>query len=159
MQLTFSSIEEVREFIKSLKGTRGGKGGADDGENVNPTAGSAPPPLQPPSGGAAGQAQPQFNPGTGQAQPFAPQFQPPGQGAGFPGASAVDPALQAIVGRIVAKIDGALTNGQPADAVLKWFREQCGAEAANATLDQIKQMFLAKLPMASLENIAKLMGA
>lgn len=143
MKLCFDSIEETKEFVASLKGTRGKKGDSD----ADPTLNQAPPPAMPPPGQAAA-----FNP-----QPAA--FNPP---AGFPGAGAapgVDPATQAIVGRIAARIDGAIGSGQPADTVLTWFRSQCGAEAANATMDQIKQNFLPKLPMPTLEQIAKLMNA
>lgn len=147
MQITFESIEEVRDFVKThLKGSRGKVGDKEDGDT---TTGAAPAPLMPPQG-----QQVAFQP-TQQ-----PAFSPP-QG-GFPGSGAapgVDPATQAIVARINTRIDGAITSGQPADAVLTWFRTQCGAEAANATMDQIKQSFLPKLPMASLENIAKLMNA
>ena len=61
--------------------------------------------------------------------------------------------------RIIARIDSAIASGQPPDAVLNWFRGQCGAEAAAATMDQIKTVFLPKLAMPGLENIAKLMNA
>lgn len=139
MKLCFDSIEEVKDFVGSLKGTRGKKG--DDAEPQ--AANQAPAPLQPPA-----QQQPAFN--------------PPAQVAGFPGAGAApgtDPAVHALVERIVKRIDGAIASGQPADAVLTWFRGQCGAEAANATMDQIKQSFLPKLAAPALENIAKLMNA
>lgn len=142
MQLIFDSVDEVRAFVKNdLKGQRGKK---DEDEGTG-TTGTAPPPLMPPQGQPGGfQPQPQFSP-------------PPNQ---FPGgAPAIDPAVQAIVARIIAKVDGAIQGGQPADTVLTWFRSQCGAEAANATLDQIKQVFLARLAMPSLEQIAKLMNA
>lgn len=145
MQLIFDSVDEVRTFVKNeLKGQRGKK---DDGEGDAGTAGSAPPLAMPPQQGQ----QPAFNPQTA-------AFTPP---TAFPGGtpSNIDPATQAIVGRIVARIDGAIGSGQPADAVLTWFRGQCGAEAANATMDQIKQNFLPKLAMPTLENIAKLMNA
>jgi hypothetical protein len=152
MELKFFSIDEVKDFVKQLKGTRGGKGGSDDDSTAGAT-GQAPAPLMPGQGGPGGPTfqQPAFNPQPG----------PGAGGAGFPGnpSVGVDAATAAIVGRIVAKIDGAIASGQPADAVLTWFRGQCGAEAANATMDQIKQTFLYKLPMASLENIAKLMNA
>lgn len=144
MQLTFNSIEELRDFVKShLKGTRGGKN-TDDGDTNPAGTGGAPAPLQPP------QQQPSFQPPTG--------F--PGAGNMVPGgATEAAAATMAIVARINARIDGAIASGQPADAVLTWFRGQAGAEAANATMDQIKQNFLPKLPMATLENIAKLMNA
>jgi len=78
---------------------------------------------------------------------------------GFPGAPAGDSVVAGLVQRIVARIDSAIASGQPADAVLNWFRGQCGAEAAAATMDQIKTVFLPKLAVPGLENIAKLMNA
>lgn len=149
MQLIFESIDEVRDFVSKLKGTRGGKNNAADDDNAGPAV-AAPAPLQPPAGGVMG--------GPAMA---APSFVPPQ--AAFPGPAAaaapsVPPEILALVGRVVAKIDGALASGQPADTVLNWFRSQCGPEAANATLDQIKTVFLAKLSQPALENIVKLTG-
>lgn len=139
MKLCFDSIAEVKEFVGSLKGTRGKKGEGDDGEAIAGVAGQqAPAPIMPPAQQAA------FQPTA-----FTP---PPQPQTAFP---VVDP----IVARIVTRIEGAIASGQPADAVLTWFRGQCGSEAANATMDQIKQVFLPKLAMPTLENIAKLMNA
>ncbi len=134
-------FENEAEFKARIKNPRGGK---DDEPLTNNTA---PAPLQPPQGQPAA-----FQPGATAA------FNPP-QGGNFPGAPSIDSAGAAIVGRIVTRIDGAIASGQPADAVLTWFRGQCGAEAASATMDQIKQVFLPKLAMPTLENIAKLMNA
>lgn len=151
MQLIFDSVEECVDFVKNkVKGTRGGRNSAADDDNGGATGAQAPAPLQPPAGGVMG--------GPAMA---APSFVPP-QGA-FPGPGAatapvVGPEIMALVGRVVAKIDGALASGQPADTVLNWFRGQCGPEAASATLDQIKTVFLAKLSQPALENIVKLTG-
>ena len=143
MKLCFDSIEEVKSFVASLKGTRGKKGEGDEAEAPP----QVPAPLMP------SQAQPQaFNP-----TPAPATFQPPVNA--FPGASAGDPVVNGLVARIVARIDSAIASGQPADAVLGWFRGQCGAEAAGATMDQIKTVFLPKLAAPGLENIAKLMNA
>jgi hypothetical protein len=146
MRLSFDSIEEVKEFVANLKGTRGKKG--DDAETTE-VKGTAPAPLMPPAGGFAG----------------------PGAAAGFPGAAAVgggafpggvaqvDPAVQTVVTRIVTKLDAALASGSSnPEGALTWFRSHFGPEAAQATLDQIKQVMLARLPVATLENIAKMMG-
>ena len=141
MKLCFDSIEEVKSFVASLKGTRGKKGEGDEAEG----AAQAPAPLMP-------QNQPAFNP-----SPAPSTFQPPPNA--FPGAPAGDPVVAGLVARIVARIDSAIASGQPADAVLGWFRGQCGAEAAGATMDQIKTVFLPKLAAPGLENIAKLMNA
>jgi hypothetical protein len=152
MRLSFDSIDEVREFVKGLKGTRGGKGSDTD---EGPATGSqqAPAPIMPPQGQAGG-------------FPGAAGFAPPGPGAGqagggFPAAAATGPAPEvlALVQRISTKIDGAVASGQPAEGVLNWFRTQCGPEAASATMDQIKQIALPRMPVAALENIAKLMNA
>lgn len=145
MKLCFDSIEEVKEFVGSLKGTRGKKGEGDEAP-LTGTGQQAPAPIMPTNVATAA-----FQPSS------APAFQAP-QGA-FPGAPTGDPATAALVTRIVAKIDGALASGQPTDAVLGWFRGQCGPEAASATMDQIKQVFLPKLAAPTLENIAKLMNA
>lgn len=152
MRLSFDSIEEVKEFVAGLKGTRGKKG---EGESEAAT-GTVPPPMQPPAGGVAS-----FNP-TG----FAPQGQPAGQPGAFPaaGASGPDPAVLALAQRINARIDWCLTpapngGGQQADNILAWFRSQLGGEAANYTMDQIKQVALPRASVPTLENIAKLMAA
>jgi len=141
MQLIFDSVDEVKNFVKEhLKGTRRGKG---DGESETDTETQrAPAPIQPPTAFAP-------TPSTGFPAAPAPNVS-------FPAAS---PEVTALVTRISVKIDSAIAGGQPPDAVLSWFRQRCGAEAANATLDQIKGHFLAKLSIPQLEETAKLMGA
>jgi hypothetical protein len=153
MKLCFDTVEELREFVKNdLKAKRGGKA---DGADDTPAAGSAPPPLMPPTGG-----QPQgFNPGGMQG------FAAPGAGAGptggaFPAAGAqIAPEVAALVQRIIVKLDSAIASGQPADQALMWFRNQCGPDAANYTMDQIKQHGLPKLQQTQLDAIAKMMNA
>ncbi len=144
MRLSFDSIEEVKEFVKSLKGTRGGRNEPDEAPAM---AGTAPAPLATP-------ATTSF-PASG----FAPQAQP----AAFPGASgapAVAPEVLALVQRITSKLDAAIAAGTAnLEQALPWFRSQCGAEAANATIDQIKAQFLPKLTVPALDNIAKMMAA
>ena len=131
MRLCFDSIEEVKEFVASLKGTRGGKKGEAD--EATPPA-----PLAPPTGG----------------QPNAPAFNP-----GATHAPAIDPVVKGLVDRIVPRIDAAIASGQPAENVLTWFRQQCGAEAVNYDLNQIKTIALPKQSVPTLEGIAKLMAA
>lgn len=135
MKLCFDSIEEVKDFVGSLKGTRGGKGGKGDETEMPSVTGQAPAPLMP---------QAQFTPPGQQQQPTGPFG---------------DPAVTALAGRIAARIDSAIASGQPADQALAWFRGQCGAEASAATMEQIKSIFLPKMAVAGLENIAKLMNA
>lgn len=152
-EFKFFSIDEIKEFVGQLKGQRGGKNKSGDENDEGPTNGASPAPLQPNAGAPA------FNPGPA-AAPAA--FNPGAAPAGFPGAGAApqgDPAVAALVARIVPRIDATIASGQPAQTVLEWFRGQCGAEAANATLDQIKQHFLPKMTAAALENIAKLIAA
>jgi hypothetical protein len=151
MKLEFESIEEVKEFVTKLKGTRGGaKGGTDDEPQPS---GQAPAPLAPPTGG----------PATGFPGPGG--FAGPAGGA-FPAAAATGPAPEvvALVQRISARIDVSIKPppdglGQPAENVLSWFRQQCGAETANYTMDQIKQSALPRLTVAQLDGIAKLIAA
>lgn len=163
MKLCFDSIEEVKEFVTQLKGTRGGKGkdkdeGGDEAPATNvaqPTAvNQAPQPLQPPAAGEG-------FPGTGGPAPGAAGFTPPGGASPFPAASApvLVPEIAGLVNRISTRIDSAISGGQPAETVLAWFKGQCGPEAANATMDQIKTVFLPKAAQPTLENIAKLMNA
>lgn len=146
VKLSFDSVEEVRNFVKEeLKGVR--RGGKDDEAAGGQPGNTAPQPLNPPVGG----------PATGFPGPTA--FAP--QGGGFPtGAPVLAPEVAALVGRIVTRVDGLITSGQqPADQILNWFRQQCGPEAANATMDQIKQVFLPKASQPTLEDIVKLIGA
>ena len=141
MKLEFNSIEEVKEFVAQLKGTRGKKGDGD-GE-AGP---QAPAPAMPP-------AAPAFQ-GPGAAHGFvAPAANP------FPPAGTSEPHIAALVHRIGVGIDAQLARGSDPNNALTWFRQQCGPEAAAATMDQIKTVFLPRLPHAALENIAKLTGA
>lgn len=145
MKLCFDSIEEVKDFVKGLKSPRT-KGGSDD--EGQPGTGQAPTPLQPPSG---------------------TQFAPPAGGAGFPGpvqggafpavTNGPAPEVLALVQRIAARTTKLIQEGQSADQMLTWFRGQCGPEAAQATLDQIQQVFLPRASVPTLENIVKLTGA
>lgn len=156
MQLIFESIDEVRDFVTKLKGTRGGKNSGSDEADTNTAGtatGQAPAPLQPPQGG--------------------PSFAPPGNAApaftapSFPGGSPLPtaaPEVAALVGRISARMDAIIASGQTkADDMLGWFRAQCVQngfpEAGGATLDQIKGSWLAKLPQPSLDVIAKTIAA
>jgi hypothetical protein len=144
MKLEFNSVEEVKEFVAQLKGKRGPKGDNDDGAAEQ----RAPAPVLPPAAASTG-----FG---GAPSQFSSGF--PGVGAGHAGASSGE--VTALVHRVNAKIDGAIGSGQPADAVLSWFRQRCeGVGGAAATLDQIKTVYLPKLSIAHLEETAKLMGA
>ena len=154
MRLSFDSIEEVKAFVKELKGTRGGKADKED----DAPQGQAPAPLAPPAGPGAPN---QFNPGNGFAPPAAGAT-PQAAGPFAPGAAGPAPEVLALVARINARIDGAVASGQTVENVSTWFRGElikAGVDANNATLDQIKGVLLAKAPVPALEGIAKLMNA
>lgn len=156
MRLSFDTIDEVKEFVKSLKGTRGGKDKDEDGPA------NAPQPLAPPISGSAGGF-----PGSGAHNGFAvpgPGAGPAGAGPFAANATGPAPEVLALVQRITARIDVSIAPppnglGQPHDSVLGWFRQQCGPETANYTLDQIKQSALPRLTVAQLDGIAKLIAA
>lgn len=154
MKLCFDSIEEVKEFVTQLKGTRGKKGEADD---AGTATGSAPQPLQPPTGG----------PSSGFPSGGPAGFAAPGAGAGpaaggFPaaGAPTVAPEVAALVQRITTRVEAAVSSGttKPED-MITWFRGQCGAGAEAATWDQIKTSFLPKMAVPQLDGIAKMVNA
>jgi len=148
MKLEFDSIEEIQDFVKKLKGTRGGKEKPDELEQQLPAA--APAPLAPPTGGQTAFAPLAAGATAAAAGPFAAAANGPA------------PEVVALVQRIAVRIDGAIASGQPADQALGWFRGECqkaGLDAANATMDQIKAVFLPKMPVPALESIAKLMNA
>jgi hypothetical protein len=151
MKLEFESIEEVKEFVTKLKGTRGGKA---DKEDEAAGAGNAPAPLAPPAGG-------QFAPGAGFAPPAAGAT--PGVAGPFAAAApVVAPEVLALVTRINTRIDGAVASGQPMEQMIAWFRGECakaGVDANSYTMDQIKAVALPKMPVPALEGIAKLMNA
>jgi hypothetical protein len=136
MKLCFDSIDEVQAFVKQLKGTRGKKG--EDDSEVGPT----------PVGG-----QPQMP--TGPAIGFTP---PQTAMQGFPGAVPTTAAVNPLVPQIIAKLDGALASGQNAEQITTWFRNLLGPDAAAATLDQIKQVFIPRLPEPQLKQLAQQVG-
>ena len=156
MQLTFNSIEEVKEFVKGLKGTRGGKGGDDGDQETAKGAQVAPAPLPPPAAGFTGGA-------AGFAGAFPAGIQATSSPFGGNAASGPSHEVLALATRIATKIDGALASGQNPDAALQWLRTESVrlgfAEAASATMDQIKSIFLPKMTQPALENICKLTGA
>ena len=145
MKLEFDSIDEVKAFYAQLKGTRGKKG--DDADEAAPTTVQVPAPMTVPTS-------------------FPPAgFAPPAAGAAqtaqaFPAPAATGPAPEvlALVNKIITKLDDSLAAGNAPDAALNWFRTQCGPEAAQATMDQIKTHFLPRMAQQPLEFVAKQMG-
>lgn len=164
MKLCFDSIEEIKEFMTRIKGTRGGKNKDETEETetvsapatvatsaVTTAPNTAPAPMQPPAGDA-------------------PNGSPSFPAAGFPGGgvtlgaptaapSGPSPEVAALVTRINNHLGTLAQNNQLGDQALSWLRNQCGPEAASATIDQIKGIFLAKLQPPALDQIAKLIGA
>ena len=155
----FDSMDDFEAFRVSGRAKRTKKEeAADEAPVVTPAfnqvatgALNVPAPLQPPA------EAPAFNPpGLAPPAPFA------ALASAFPAAAAapaVDPAVAALVGKITAKRDSAFSSGaSSADGALGWFREQCGPEAAQATMAQIDQVFLPKMPPDRLAQLAKWMG-
>lgn len=122
--------------------------------------------------GKKSRAKGQVDPEEVAAQPSQPQmqvqppqqFSPPAQPShGFPGANGPNPPAQPqqlhpIAQAILAKIDGSLASGQTSDAIVAWFRQQIGPEAAQATFDQLKQVLIPRLSEAQLRQIAPQLG-
>lgn len=76
------------------------------------------------------------------------------------------PAVQALLQRVASGLETRLAekkaDGSAAydpNAILGWFRTQCGQGAESATFDQIKQSFLPRMQESQLEQIAKMIGA
>lgn len=162
--LQFDSLEEFDEFRGDNDGgtatgekptrTRRSRKGAGVGAQV-------PDPAPIPTGGLPG---PETAAAIATQMPAttAPTFAV----GGFPGtapAGNVAPgpseAVMNLVQRIGARMDAAIAGGHNANDALNWMRQQCGAEAAQATFDQIKQVYLPKLAESQLNDIAKLMAA
>jgi hypothetical protein len=141
ISVEFDSMEEFEAFRISGKKTRGKKEEAEVEE--------------PPSAAVVA--------ATVATMPSQPQFvAPPQPSHGFPGANGPTPPqqqqLHPIAVQILQKIDGSLASGQTPDAIVAWFRQQLGPEAANATFDQLKQVLIPRIPEAQLRQIAPQLG-
>jgi hypothetical protein len=158
MKLTveFDSIEEFESFRSSVKKSRG-KGAKDDVEDVATTV--SPVTAQPAISAPA--PQPVQQAPAPAAPPPAQTFSPPPvtPSHGFPGSNgATPPAPHPLATGILSKIDGAISSGQSVDAITAWFRQQIGTEAASASLDQIRTIFIPRLTEVQLKQIAPLLG-
>lgn len=163
MELKFNSVEELQTFVKEYLKTKRKAGDKDENEGTQQLGGTQTqvPALQQAPGA-------QFQPGQATPQP---QFQPSGfnptgaQPQGFNpqgGGMVLSPEAQSLVARILPRIDGCISSGQPVEQVLGWFRSEAvkyGVDATNANLEQIKTICLPKIPLHGLEAIAKLMAA
>lgn len=146
----FTSWDEMEAFRTSGKKTRGK--GKDEPEEAPPFGTAAAPqggqPVMPANFASAGAAAPAVG------------FTAPDTAMqGFPGAApAPASAVNPLVGQIVAKLDSAIASGQNPDGIAAWFRNLLGADAAQATLDQIKQVFIPRLPEPQLKQLAMQVG-
>lgn len=106
--------------------------------------------------------------GTMAAMPVMTAPAPMVAGGGFPAPAATGflapsgptPEVSALHGRILSRIDEVLKGADEKafNSALAWLREQCGPEAAQASMDQIKQVFLLRLSQQQLESVAKQIG-
>ena len=160
INIEFDSWEEMELFRTSGKKTRGKSQMTEVEEAVELQASRAnpadtrPPPQIEQTAQAIRDAQPLQTAQNTFAAQVAPQ--PP---QGFPGNSGHMPSPDnPLIAAILARIDGAIGSGQSSDAIVTWFRQQIGPEAAQATLDQIKQIFVPRLTEAQLRQIAPQLG-
>lgn len=169
MELKFNSVEELQTFVKEYLKTKRKAGDKDENEvgtqqlggtqTQVPALQQAPPGVQFQLGGQGGAAVGQFSPPGTQFNPTGAQpqgFNPQG------GGMVLSPEAQSLVARILPRIDGCISSGQPVEQVLGWFRSEAvkyGVDATNANLEQIKTICLPKIPLHGLEAIAKLMAA
>lgn len=141
VSVEFDSMEEFEAFRTSGKKTRA-KGQVDEPSEAQVASQPSQPQMQ---------VQP--------PQQFTP---PPAQPAhGFPGANGPTPppaAAHPLVGKIIERIDSSLASGQTPEAIVAWFGQQIGPEAANATIDQLKQILLPRMSEAQLRGIAPQLG-
>jgi hypothetical protein len=139
----FDSMEEFEQFRVSGKATR--KRTKDEVEETatEPARQAAPPPQPAPA------VQPISTP---------PDVQQ-AMTSGFPGGNGqMAPVVNPIVAAIHARIDGAVSTGQSVDDIVKWFRQQIGPEAAQATLDQIRNIFIPRMTEIQLKQLAPQLG-
>jgi hypothetical protein len=153
INIEFDSWEEMELFRTSGKKTRGKSQMSEVEEAVEAQAAKVDPTV-------TQQAEKQAQMAASTVPPQT--FQPPAAQAaptGFPGANGpTPPAPDPVVTAIMARIDGAINSGQSTDAIVNWFRQQLGPEAANATLEQIKNVLIPRLSKVQLDQIAPQLG-
>jgi hypothetical protein len=98
----------------------------------------------------------QAAPATQAVNAFQPAPSPVAQG--FPGGNGAAAPMHPLATAVIGKIDGAIGSGQPTESIAAWFRSQIGPDAAQATLDQIKQVFIPRMTEAQLKQIAPQLG-
>lgn len=159
INVEFDSWEEMEIFRTSGKKTRGKSQMTEVEEATELQASRAnPADTRPQQIEQTAQAIRDAQPLQAAQNTFAAQVAPQ-QPQGFPGNSGHMPdTTNPLITAILAKIDGAVNSGQSADAIVNWFRQQIGPEAANATLDQIKQIFVPRMTEQQLKQIAPQLG-
>jgi hypothetical protein len=157
INVEFDSWEEMEIFRTSGKKTRGKSQMSEVEEAVELQASKADPTVT-----QHAEKQAQMAASTIVNPVPAQTFQPPAVAtapAGFPGANGpTPPAANPLVAAILARIDGAVATGQSSDDIVRWFRQQIGPDAANATIDQIRQVYVPRMSDAQLKSIAPLLG-
>jgi hypothetical protein len=169
MKLVFNGMEELRAFLAEVDGD-----GSDDAaeaatgtrrkrktkaEKEAEAAAAAAQPNATIAGPGAGQVGAQaavttgFQPPPTAAQGFAPPAGATGQQAPF-GAPAVSPLVKAFIDKTEASVQA----GQPIEAATGWWRQFIGPDAAQADWNQIKTVFLPRVPEANLKAIAGQFG-
>ena len=146
----FESEDEFEAFRVSGKKTRKGKGDKDEPETATALA-----PIQLPA--AAPTFAPQAAPSPFGAAPAA-GVAPTAAAFPAPVASGPAPEVLALVQKISEQVDKVIGMGQPADKVLDWFQKRSGAGAEQATMEQIKSVFLPRMSTEMLTDTAKLIG-
>ncbi len=142
--IDFDNWDEMEAFRTSGKKTRGKKGEDNDPAETGVTIETLGPAT------VAQGGQPVMPPMQGFTAPQAAM-------TGFPGIAAA-PAVNPLVAQIIVKLDGALATGQNAEQITGWFRNLLGPDAATATLDQIKQVFIPRLAEPNLKQLAQQVG-
>lgn len=170
MKLVFESLEELHAFYNEAFGDSEGstekpkrtRRSKKDDAGEGAQAGGAPAPMAPPASngqvGTGGQAFTGFAPPAAGAGP-GPGFVAPAAAPAPAPPTGPSPEITALVQRICTRIDAAIASGQNQDAALAWFRTECGQNAAQATMDQIKSHHLFQQTPDKLAYFAKVMNA
>jgi hypothetical protein len=162
MKLCFDSIDEVKTFVAALKTTRGGKKDDAAGDDTQGAALGQIAAAQGNTGLPAGNVG--FAGQTANLSPVAGPGAAPGAAGAFPGAGQTVQAqpqqvqLHPLAKAIIERSDASIAAGHPVDGVTTWFRGLLGPEAAQATWEQIKTLFIPRLSEAQLKQMAPQLG-
>lgn len=172
MKLVFNGMEELRAFLAEVDGD----GSDDAAEAATGTRRKRKTKAEKEAEAAAAAAQPNATiagPGAGQVGAqlgvagAATGFQPPATaaqgfappaGAAAPQAPFAAPAVSPLVKAFIDKTEASVQAGQPLEAAEGWWRQFIGPDAARANWEQIKTVFLPRIPEANLKAIAGQFG-